>query len=108
VQETQDTSAFRAISHPTRRAILDTLAQGERSVTELTQQFAVSQPAISQHLDVLRRAGLVAVEPDGRQRRYRLDPAPLREVFDWATRYEAFWRGSLDRLGAVLDREARR
>jgi DNA-binding transcriptional ArsR family regulator len=103
-----ETPVFRAIAHPTRRAVLDALAAGDRTVTELTSMFDVSQPAISQHLDVLRRAHLVKATRVGRQRRYALDPAPIREVFDWSERYEAFWHGRLQRLGQVLDREAQR
>ena len=103
-----ESPTFRAISHPTRRAVLDVLATGDRTVTELTSLFEVSQPAISQHLEVLRQAGLVRATRVGRQRRYALDPQPLREVFDWAERYESFWRGRLQRLGQVLDREAQR
>jgi DNA-binding transcriptional ArsR family regulator len=100
-----DTIAFRAIAHPTRRGILDALASGDRSVADLTRLFEVSQPAVSQHLEVLRRARLVRSRQVGRQRIYELDPAPLREVFDWAARYERFWRERLGRLGQVLDRE---
>ena len=99
---------FRAIAHPIRREILDALTAGERSVGDLTSRFDVSQPAVSQHLEVLREAGLVRARSVGRERRYALDPAPIREVFDWAARYEAFWRDRLGRLGAVLDREAGR
>src|SRR5918992_496172 len=103
-----DTAAFRAISHPIRRDILDTLATGERSVGDLVRQFDVTQPAVSQHLEVLREAGLVRARAAGRRRVYALDPAPLREVFDWAARFEWFWAERLDRLGGVLDREAGR
>jgi DNA-binding transcriptional ArsR family regulator len=103
-----DTAAFRAISHPIRRDILDTLAREERTVGDLVRQFDVTQPAISQHLEILRDAGLVRSRPVGRQRVYALDPAPLREVFDWTARFERFWAERLDRLGDVLDREASR
>jgi len=101
-------AVFRAIAHPTRRSILDTLTGGERSVGELCDRFDVTQPAISQHLEVLREAGLVQARAVGRQRLYALDPAPLQEVFDWTARFEAFWQERFDRLGHVLDREATR
>ncbi|AKF03190.1 ArsR/SmtB family transcription factor [Sandaracinus amylolyticus] len=99
---------FRAIADPTRRAILDVLAEGERSVSELCACFDVSQPAISQHLAVLRDAGLVVVRAEGRQRIYALHADPLREVHDWSSHYERFWSTKLDALGAVLAREARK
>ncbi|WP_438023663.1 ArsR/SmtB family transcription factor [Sorangium sp. So ce233] len=97
---------FRAISDPTRRAILDALAQGERSVTELCAMFDVTQSAISQHLKVLRDAGLVTPRREGRSRIYRVEAEPLRAVHDWAAHYERFWTEKLDALGALLDREA--
>ena len=103
---TVDSTAFRAISHPIRRDILEMLAGGERTVGDLRERFKVSQPAVSQHLETLREAGLVRARAQGRHRLYALEPAPLREVFDWAARFELFWADRLDRLGAVLDREA--
>ena len=77
-------AVFHAISDPTRRRILDLVAEGERPVGELVAAFRISQPAVSQHLKVLREAGLVAERRDGRQRRYRITPEPLREVADLA------------------------
>lgn len=106
MQTAPDTTVFRAISHPTRRAILDALAMRDRNVGELCAHFDVTQPAVSQHLDVLRDAGLVRARASGRQRIYSLEPAPLQEVFDWTARFEAFWHERLDRLGDVLDRQA--
>jgi DNA-binding transcriptional ArsR family regulator len=100
--------AFRAVSDPTRRAILDELARGERTVTELCALFDVTQSAVSQHLRVLRDAGLVAPRLAGRHRYYRLEAAPLKAVHDWAAHYQRFWERKLDALGAVLDREARK
>jgi DNA-binding transcriptional ArsR family regulator len=76
-------------------------------VSDLCAMFDVSQPAVSQHLEVLRESGLVEATKVGRQRRYALDPAPLREIVEWAGRYERFWTERFDRLGRVLDREAR-
>lgn len=99
-------STFRAVAHPARRAILDALAANERTAGELVELFAVSQPAVSQHLGVLRAAGLVRARREGKQQVYRLVPAPLRDVYDWAAHYERFWATKLDALGRVLDREA--
>lgn len=99
---------FRAIADPTRRAILDALAQGERSVNDICALFDVTQSAISQHLKVLRDAGLVRAERDGRRVVYRVDAEPLREVYDWAAHYERFWNERLDALGTLLDREAKK
>ncbi len=99
---------FRAVSEPTRRRILDALAQGEQTVTELCGLFEVTQPAVSQHLKVLRDAGLVQTERRGRAIYYSLDAAPLREVFDWAAHYTQFWNRKLDALAHVLERESKR
>jgi len=97
---------FRAIADPARRRILDLLSEGELGVTELLAAFEFSQPALSQHLAVLRDAGLVSVRRAGRRRLYSLAAEPLREVFDWLSPYEAFWRTRLRALGAYLDAEA--
>ena len=107
-KQKQTDETFRAISDPTRRAILDTLAVEDKTVTELCALFDVTQSAVSQHLRVLRDAGLVTPRSEGRQRIYRVEPGPLREVYDWAAHYEKFWNRKLDALGAVLDREAAR
>jgi DNA-binding transcriptional ArsR family regulator len=96
---------FRAVSDPTRRALLDLLAGAERSVSELVAHFEISQPAVSQHLRLLVDAGLARVRRDGRQRLYALDAAPLREVYDWAGHYEQFWEGKLKRLGTYLEKK---
>jgi DNA-binding transcriptional ArsR family regulator len=98
-------AVFRALADPTRRAMLDRLRDRESSVGELAEPFAMSQPAVSQHLKVLAEAGLVRARRDGRQRVYRLRPAPLREAFDWLERYARFWGDKLDALGAYLDRD---
>lgn len=95
---------FRAIADPTRRGLLDLLRDSERSVSELTRPFRMSQPAISQHLRILRQAGLVRGRQAGRQRLYRLDPRPLRRVRDWTAHYERFWDLRLDALGDYLER----
>ena len=98
--------ALRAVSDPARRTILDLLAEGERSVSELLVHFSFSQPALSRHLRVLREAGLVGVRAAGRERRYRLRGEGLRSIADWIGHYERFWTDRLDDLGAVLDDEA--
>jgi DNA-binding transcriptional ArsR family regulator len=95
---------FRTVSDPTRRQMLELLAAGERTAAELAQPFEMSQPAISQHLRVLRESGLVDVRKEGRHRIYSLDPRPLREVFDWAQYFEGFWRKKLSALGRELER----
>jgi len=109
---TADTSAFSAISHPTRRAVLDLLRRGERNANDLRLGLApgisgASQAAFSEHLSVLARAGLVAVRPQGRERIYSLNARPLAEAVDWLKPYEAFWDERLARLGDYLDRKAR-
>ena len=98
-------SVFRAVSDPRRREILDLLADGERSVGDLVESFDISQPAVSQHLRVLREAGLVAERREGRRRMYALRAEGLREVYDWAAHYERFWSEKLDALGVWLDGE---
>ena len=89
---------FQAISDPTRRAILDLLVRGERTVSRLAEPFEMSRPAVSQHLAVLRRAGLVAERRVGRERRYRLRASRLQEAHDWLVRYERLWRERLEAL----------
>ncbi len=95
---------FTAIAHPVRRQILDRLAEGEESVSHLAEPFGMSRPAVSQHLRVLRDAGLVAEERHGRERHYRLQPERLYEVHAWMRRYDRFWQTHLASLGAYLDR----
>ena len=95
---------FHAISDPTRRRLLDLLGKGERPVTVLAAPFAMTRPAISQHLRILRQAGLVRERRAGRERRYRLCAAPLRQVYDWVAHYERFWRTKLAALGEHLRR----
>jgi DNA-binding transcriptional ArsR family regulator len=84
--------------------MLELLRARDRTVTELAEPFNMSQPAVSQHLRVLRDAGLVHVRKEGRHRIYRLDPLPLEEVFDWVQYFEDFWRRALAELGRELDR----
>lgn len=104
-----DSSAFGAIAHPTRRAVLDLLLEGERSANDLRAALAPriqasSQAAFSEHLSVLARAGLVDARPEGRARIYSLNARPLAEAFDWLKAYEAFWDERLRKLGTYLDR----
>jgi DNA-binding transcriptional ArsR family regulator len=93
---------FAALADPTRRAILSRLATGECSVTELAAPFDMSLPAVSKHLRVLERAGLITRGRDAQWRPCRIDAAPLKEVADWAERYRHVWEGRLDRLDAYL------
>src|SRR6188768_3945131 len=93
---------FAALADPTRRAILGRLASGEASVTELAEPFAMSLPAVSKHLKVLERAGLIARGRDAQWRPARLEAGPLREVADWVESYRRFWERSLDRLDEYL------
>jgi DNA-binding transcriptional ArsR family regulator len=96
-------TAFEVLAEPTRRRILDFLRDGERPVTALVQHLAVSQPAVSKHLRVLRDAGLVGMRVDAQRRLYRLQLQPLREVDDWLAPYRALWSDTLDRLEQHLD-----
>jgi DNA-binding transcriptional ArsR family regulator len=94
---------FVAIADPTRRALLDLLRTGEQPVKQLAEPFAMSLPAISQHLQVLCEAGLVEMRKAGRQRLYRLNPEPLKQISDWIADYEQFWQEKLDALGNYLE-----
>ena len=95
-------ATFFALADPTRRAILERLATGEASVGELAAPFELSQPAISKHLKVLERAGLVAVGQDGQRRPRRLDPQPLAAATGWIERYRDVWESNFRRLDALL------
>ncbi len=101
-------AVFQALADPTRRAMLDRLRDGEKSAGELQEPFAMSQPAVSQHLRVLGDAGLVRARREGRRRLFRLRVAPLRDVYDWLARYERFWTEKLDALGEYLNDTAPR
>ncbi|MEZ4415754.1 MAG: metalloregulator ArsR/SmtB family transcription factor [Gemmatimonadota bacterium] len=96
-------ATFFALSDPTRRAILERLAEGEASVTELMEPFALSQPAVSKHLKVLERAGLVSVGIDGQRRPRRLEPAALDVANEWIERYREIWETNFQRLDALLE-----
>jgi DNA-binding transcriptional ArsR family regulator len=102
--ERVDGDVFVAIAHPLRRGLLDALSAGEQPVARLAAPFAVSRPAVSQHLRVLLDAGLVSEQRHGRERRYRLEPERLRQVGDWVAAYERFWSQRLAALGDYLER----
>ncbi|MFC4942269.1 ArsR/SmtB family transcription factor [Pseudonocardia sp. GCM10023141] len=95
-------ATFAALADPTRRAILARLARGEASVGELAEPFAMSQPAISKHLKVLERAGLVSRGRDAQRRPCRLEAQPMREATEWLAGFRAFWAGSFERLDDLL------
>jgi len=103
VQTQQLDSTFAALADPTRRAILARLASGEASVMELAAPFSISQPAISKHLEVLERAGLVSRGRDGQRRPCRIEAKPLAEAAAWIERYRQIWEGNFERLDALLD-----
>jgi DNA-binding transcriptional ArsR family regulator len=96
-------ATFAALADPTRRAILARLASGEASVTELARPFDMSQPAISKHLKVLERAGLVARGWDAQRRPRRLEAKPLAEATEWLENYRRFWESRFEQLDAVLE-----
>jgi DNA-binding transcriptional ArsR family regulator len=95
-------TTFAALADPTRRAILARLARGECSVTELSEPFDMSMPAVSKHLRVLERAGLIARGREAQWRPCRIEAGPIKEVADWAERYRALWEARLDRLDDYL------
>ncbi len=94
---------FSALSDPTRRAILSRLAKGDVSVGELAQPFEISLPAVSKHLRVLQRAGLLVHDPQGRVRRCKLQAEPMREASEWIWRYRSFWTRQLDALAEFVE-----
>jgi DNA-binding transcriptional ArsR family regulator len=95
-------ATFAALADPTRRAILARLASGEASVRELTEPFSMTQAAVSKHLKVLERAGLISRARDAQRRPRRLEAAPLAEANEWLERYRQFWEDSYGRLDALL------
>jgi len=96
-------ATFAALADPTRRAILARLADGEATVTELAAPFAMTQPAISKHLRVLEKAGLVSTVRDAQRRPRRLEAKPLAEATEWLENYRKFWEGRFQKLDALLD-----
>ena len=105
MQQTSPQPVFRALADPTRRAIFEQLTRhGEQTVHALTRQAGVSQPAVSKHLTVLKRAKLVGHRRDGRETHYRAQPAALAPMIDWLNQYGAFWRERFDKLDTLLER----
>ena len=98
---------FKALADPTRRAILSSLRSGEQPVTAIASEFSISRPAISRHLRVLLRAELVRETRDGRNRRYRLNARPLKEVDDWLGAYRRMWVAELQNLKHYLEAKVR-
>lgn len=101
--DSQLDAVFGALADPTRRAILARLAKGEATVTELAEPFEMSQPAISRHLKVLERAGLVSMGVDAQRRPRKLEPKRLGEAVDWIERYRGIFEQNYQRLDALLD-----
>jgi DNA-binding transcriptional ArsR family regulator len=99
------TPTFELVAEPTRRRILDLVLERERSVGDLVEQLALSQPGVSKHLRVLRDGGLVDVRQDAQRRLYRVRPEPLREIDAWLEPYRRFWASRLDALERHLDRK---
>jgi DNA-binding transcriptional ArsR family regulator len=100
--------ALEALADPTRRRIVELLAERDRDVGELVAEFPISQPAVSRHLRVLRAHGLVRARPEAQRRIYSLDAAPLAELDAWLTRYRTFWENRLDALETELAHSRRR
>ena len=96
-------ATFIALADPTRRAILARLITGEASVNELAEPFSISQPAVSKHLKILERAGLVSRSADGTRRPVKIEAAPMKEAVDWLEKYRTFWEQSYRRLDALLE-----
>jgi DNA-binding transcriptional ArsR family regulator len=96
---------FTALANPVRRRILELLVESPRAAGEIASEFTLNRPAVSEHLQVLRLAGLVVEESRGRQRIYQLRPAPLQEAASWLHPFELYWQQRLDRLGDLLDKE---
>jgi len=99
----QLSTTFAALADPTRRAILARLATGEATVTELAEPFEMSQPAISKHLKVLERAGLISMDVDAQRRPRKLEPKRLEEAVDWIERYREIFEQNYQRLDALLE-----
>jgi DNA-binding transcriptional ArsR family regulator len=95
-----ETDIFKVLADPTRRAVLERLASAEMTATELRAGFSISQPAMSQHLAVLRGAGLISERREGRYAHYRVEPSGMAPLHQWLARYRAFWP---DRVGALQD-----
>jgi DNA-binding transcriptional ArsR family regulator len=99
----RENRVFSALADPSRRAIFEALTRGEAAVKDLTARFDISQPAVSQHLAVLKEAGLVTGRRDGRQVFYRVEPTGMKPLIDWLTHYRAFWLDRVGRLERLLE-----
>lgn len=97
-----DVDIFKVLADPTRRAMLERLATAEMTATELREGFAISQPAMSQHLAVLRGSGLISERRAGRYAHYRVEPQGMAPLHDWLARHRAFWPGRIDNLKDLL------
>jgi len=106
-EQTRNLSVFGAVADPTRRAILDLLRRGDMSAGEIASRFPVSRPAVSRHLRVLRKAGLLSQARDAQSRRYALNAAPLREVDRWLNAYRVFWGARLHDLKRYVEEQER-
>lgn len=103
-----DVDVFSALANPVRREVLMRLRKGPRSVNELADGFEIGRPAVSEHLQVLRKARLVREEPRGRERFYHLDPRPLAEVERWLEAFGKYWKERMTALEAVLDEQKKK
>jgi DNA-binding transcriptional ArsR family regulator len=101
------TDVFNAIAEPRRRTIIDVLAKGDQPVGQIMARLRIAQPAVSKHLCVLRKVGLVTVSKQGRQRLYHLNAQELKSVHDWAKKFEEFWTHQLDRIKDRAEQKAR-
>jgi DNA-binding transcriptional ArsR family regulator len=99
-----ENKVFHALADPSRRAIFESLTRGEALVKDLTARFAISQPAVSQHLNALKDAGLVSGRREGRCVYYRVEPRGMQPLIDWIAHYRAFWTERVDRLERLLDK----
>jgi len=103
-----DIDVFSALANPVRREILMELRRGPRAVTDIASDFDIGRPAVSEHLQVLRKARLVREEPRGRERYYHLDPRPLDEVTEWLEAFQRYWKKRMVALEQVLEMEAKK
>ena len=101
----KESQVFRALADQNRRVLLDMLLESDRSVGDLSERLTISQPAVSQHLQILREAGLVSHHKEGRQNIYSVDAEPLLGVAGWLSKYESFWDEKLDAFAALLKRK---
>jgi DNA-binding transcriptional ArsR family regulator len=104
----ESVDVFSALANPVRREILMQLRRGPKAVNELASEFEIGRPAVSEHLQVLRKSKLVRERMDGRQRYYYLDPRPLEEVESWLKEFERYWKQRLHALEKLLDEEAKK